>query len=92
MAQFAGSSHDILKIADHYDPFSNEIHFTRRCQYFEDILGLYHTGALHMSIDGCRMAFMEELNFWEIDEMLLSNCCHQVCYFEPGIVHRELSL
>ena len=29
-------------------------------------------------VDGCRIAFMEELNFWDIDEMLLETCCHQV--------------
>ena len=29
-------------------------------------------------VDGCRIAFMEELDFWDIDEMVLETCCHQV--------------
>ena len=32
----------------------------------------------YVLVDGCRIAFMEDLNFWDIDEMLLETCCHQV--------------
>ena len=78
MAEIAGSNHEMLKIADGFDPVLNEIYFDRRSQYFDDILGLYQSGRLHMSADGCRVAFVEELNFWEIDEMMLAHCCHSV--------------
>ena len=86
LAESAGCPADIVKIVDHHDPFLNEFHFDRRSQYFEDILGLYHTGSLHMSLDGCRMAFMEELEYWEIDEMLLANCCHTVTCHQCSLI------
>ena len=93
LARSEGSS-AVLRIADQFDPFLNEYYFDRRSTYFPDILALYQTGSLHMTsnplppslsypitdilVDGCRIAFMEELNFWDIDEMLLETCCHQV--------------
>jgi len=67
----------VLKLADRYDPIMGEYYFDRRPRFFPDILGLYQTGKLHMTSEGCRMAFMEELVYWEIDEMMMEKCCHQ---------------
>ena len=36
------------------------------------------TGKLHVTVEGCKMAFMEEMVFWDIDEMMMEKCCHQV--------------
>ena len=30
-----------------------------------------------MTAEGCMIAFVEELNYWEIEERVLEECCHQ---------------
>jgi len=71
------STHECLRIADRFDPILNEYLFDRRPRFFPDILGLYQTGKLHMTAEGCMIAFMEELKYWEIEEKMLEECCHQ---------------
>jgi len=67
----------VLKLADRYDPILGEYYFDRRPTFFADILGLYQTGKLHITTEGCKMAFMEEMVFWQVDEMMMEKCCHQ---------------
>lgn len=42
-----------------------------------------------MTTDGCRMAFMEEMAYWNLDEMTLEQCCHQKYLLEREVLEQE---
>ncbi|KAH3830040.1 hypothetical protein DPMN_103277 [Dreissena polymorpha] len=43
---------------------------------FKGILALYQTGELHIPEGSCPLAFLNELEFWEIDISLMADCCY----------------
>ncbi|KAH3830033.1 hypothetical protein DPMN_103269 [Dreissena polymorpha] len=43
---------------------------------FKGILALYQTGELHIPEGSCPLAFLKELEFWEIDISLMADCCY----------------
>ena len=61
-----------------YDPISNEIQFDHHPRNFPDILALYQNGKLHVSDQSCLISFVEEMEYWQIDERYMEICCHQV--------------
>ncbi|XP_061164961.1 potassium voltage-gated channel subfamily B member 2-like [Saccostrea echinata] len=52
-----------------------ECSFERPVRFFKEIHAFYQTGKLHMPTNACPQAFLEELNFWEIEVSYMESCC-----------------
>ncbi|PVD31533.1 hypothetical protein C0Q70_06946 [Pomacea canaliculata] len=57
--------------------FSNasELFFDRNPKVMHGILDLYRTGELHLPNNLCSTLIRKELEFWEVPEELISECC-----------------
>ncbi|XP_070204631.1 potassium voltage-gated channel protein Shaw-like [Littorina saxatilis] len=56
---------------------SKEIFFDRNPKVMHGILDLYRTGELHLPSNLCSNLIRKELEFWEVPEDLVSECCWQ---------------
>lgn len=52
-----------------------EYFFDRHPSLFSNILNFYRTGKLHVPISLCGPLLREELDFWEIDDKDIQQCC-----------------
>lgn len=59
----------------------NEFNFNRDPFIFNKILSFYYTGKLHINHSECVFLIQSELEYWKIDEYMLSRCC-KLRYFE----------
>ncbi|KER20549.1 hypothetical protein T265_10920 [Opisthorchis viverrini] len=66
---------EITQLCDDYSPQKNEFYFDHSARSFSSILDLYRTGHLHILDEVCVMAFIEDLNYWGLNECLLDACC-----------------
>ena len=74
------SEEEILELADGYDPEKNEFYFNRQPRNFNCILNFLTTGKLHLGEETCVIAFSQDLEYWEVDELYLEQCCVQKYY------------
>ncbi|XP_046559697.1 potassium voltage-gated channel subfamily C member 3-like isoform X2 [Haliotis rubra] len=58
-----------------YNPEENEFFFDRNPKVMLSIFDLYRTGELHLPKNVCSFTVKTELDFWQIDESLISECC-----------------
>ncbi|XP_046366359.2 potassium voltage-gated channel subfamily C member 3-like [Haliotis rufescens] len=58
-----------------YNPEENEYFFDRNPKVMLSIFDLYRTGELHLPKNVCSFTVKTELDFWQIDESLISECC-----------------
>ncbi|XP_078527786.1 voltage-gated potassium channel KCNC3-like [Lissotriton helveticus] len=58
-----------------FDPNLNEFFFDRNPSVFGYVMEYYRTGRLHFPSEICRSVFVEELEFWDINESHLARCC-----------------
>ncbi|XP_067670129.1 potassium voltage-gated channel protein Shaw-like [Haliotis asinina] len=58
-----------------YDPDTNEFFFDRDPKVVNSILNLYRTQELHLPSTMCGLALKQELDFWDIPEEMISECC-----------------
>ena len=58
-----------------------EFYFDRPSSIFNSILTYYLTKELHFPKDTCVEAFKKELDYWQISETNLSQCCEEI-YWE----------
>ncbi|XP_071093324.1 potassium voltage-gated channel protein Shaw-like [Haliotis cracherodii] len=58
-----------------YDPDINEFFFDRDPKVVNSILNLYRTRELHLPSTMCGLALKQELEFWDIPEEMISECC-----------------
>ncbi|CAG2177207.1 unnamed protein product, partial [Oppiella nova] len=65
----------VSELCDDYNPIDNEYYFDRNNTTLEPILALYSTGNLHLTEGICALGFSKELEYWGIDESLISRCC-----------------
>ncbi len=62
-------------LVNHFRRKSNEYYFDRHPGVFSAILNFYRTGELHLPNDVCNFLLKNELEYWEIDETLIEDCC-----------------
>ncbi|KAJ8306628.1 hypothetical protein KUTeg_017173 [Tegillarca granosa] len=66
-----------------YNKKKEQYFFDRNPQYFNSILDLYRTGSLHLPEVACGASLKEELEFWNVSNDIISDCCLQT-YFKHG--------
>ena len=66
--------------SEFYDSDSDEFVFDRDAQVFPSILNFYRTSQLHLPSGLCGNAIRNELEFWQIPESLIAECCWRVMH------------
>ena len=64
---------EILGLCDSYSLSSREFYFDRSPRIFENILGLYRKGELHLTESVCPRDFLGELEYWGLSALHLGN-------------------
>ena len=62
---------EILTLCDSYSLETREFFFDRSPRIFENILGLYRKGELHLTESVCPRDFLGELEFWGLSALHL---------------------
>ena len=62
-------------MCDSYCPTKREYFFDRSPRIFENILGLYRKGELHLTESVCPRDFLGELEYWGLSALHLEPCC-----------------
>lgn len=73
--------HDsVLDLCDDANFADNEYFFDRSSQTFKYIIHYYKTGKLHVNEELCAMSFLQEIEYWGIDELNIDICCRERYY------------
>uniref|UniRef100_A0A3Q2EHZ2 Potassium voltage-gated channel modifier subfamily V member 1 n=1 Tax=Cyprinodon variegatus TaxID=28743 RepID=A0A3Q2EHZ2_CYPVA len=88
------SRDSVLDICDDADFLTNEFFFDRNSQTFQYVMNFYQTGHLHVMEELCEISFLQEIEYWGIDELRINSCCRERYYRrkeqkESLDVHRE---
>lgn len=68
----ARTEDDVLNLCDGYkDGDVPEYFFDRNWHSFNSILDIYRTGVLHLNTDLCALVLQKDLEYWQIDELIL---------------------
>ena len=68
----AKTESEILNLCDGYKPGDiPEFFFDRNWHSFNSILDIYRTGVLHLNTDLCALVLQKDLEYWQIDELIL---------------------
>ncbi|KAJ8402784.1 hypothetical protein AAFF_G00364560 [Aldrovandia affinis] len=74
-------THDsALDLCDDVNALENEFFFDRSSQAFRYVLNYYRTGRLHVMEELCAMSFLQEIEYWGIDELNIDTCCRERYY------------
>ncbi|XP_023328465.1 potassium voltage-gated channel subfamily B member 2 isoform X2 [Eurytemora carolleeae] len=81
---------DILDLCDDFCPGQpTEYFFDRSWHSFNSILDIYRTGLLHLNNDMCALVLQKDLEYWQIDELILEPCCALKYYPEIELCVKE---
>lgn len=69
-----------LDLCDDADFLENEFFFDRNWQTFQYIMNFYKTGHLHVREELCVISFLQEIEYWGIDELRIDSCCRDKYY------------
>ncbi|KAM4735380.1 LOW QUALITY PROTEIN: potassium voltage-gated channel subfamily V member 1 [Anableps anableps] len=69
-----------LELCDDADFLKNEFFFDRSSQTFQYVMNFYQTGHLHVMEELCEISFLQEIEYWGIDELRISSCCRERYY------------
>ncbi|XP_036395794.1 potassium voltage-gated channel subfamily V member 1 [Megalops cyprinoides] len=69
-----------LDLCDDVNFLENEFFFDRNSQTFQYIMNYYKTGHLHVMEELCAMSFLQEIEYWGIDELSIDACCREKYY------------
>ncbi|XP_052000627.1 potassium voltage-gated channel subfamily V member 1 [Xyrauchen texanus] len=95
LGKLALSTRDsILDLCDDADFLENEFFFDRNSQTFQYIMNFYKTGHLHVREELCVISFLQEIEYWGIDELRIDSCCRDKYYRRKEMkesldVHKE---
>ena len=64
------------------------IYLDRSSQAFRYVLHYYRTGRLHVMEQLCALSFLQEIQYWGIDELSIDSCCRDR-YQQGAAVGRE---
>jgi len=73
--RYATSESTILSLCDAFNLANREFYFDRSPRVFENILGLYRKGELHLTESVCPRDFLGELEYWGLSPLYLEPCC-----------------
>ena len=62
---------EILTLCDSFSLITREFFFDRSPRIFENILGLYRKGELHLTESVCPRDFLGELDYWGLSALHL---------------------
>ncbi|XP_078107871.1 potassium voltage-gated channel subfamily V member 1 [Sander vitreus] len=69
-----------LELCDDADFLENEFFFDRNSQTFQYVMNYYQTGHLHVREELCEISFLQEIEYWGIDELRINPCCRERYY------------
>ncbi|KAL2082212.1 hypothetical protein ACEWY4_022030 [Coilia grayii] len=69
----AGNAEDLSELCDDYG--GGEFYFDRDPDAFKCIMEVYYYGEIHMKRGICPACFMDEMEFWGVEEDFLDECC-----------------
>ncbi|KAL7984116.1 hypothetical protein Chor_002686 [Crotalus horridus] len=72
-AQDVASS--LLDLCDDANLMENEYFFDRNSQAFSYVHNYYQTGRLHVMDQLCALSFLQEIQYWGLDELMIDSCC-----------------
>lgn len=69
------SKEAILELCDDFSPSETEYYFDRSPSFFCYVLNFYLTGKMHLMDGLCVVSFVQEIEYWGIQERHLDLCC-----------------
>ncbi|XP_043923033.1 potassium voltage-gated channel subfamily V member 1 [Protopterus annectens] len=69
-----------IELCDDANFTDNEYFFDRSSQAFKYIVNYYKTGRLHVMEELCAISFLQEIEYWGIDELCIDYCCREKYY------------
>ncbi|XP_028986297.1 potassium voltage-gated channel subfamily V member 1 isoform X2 [Betta splendens] len=69
-----------LELCDDVDFMENEFFFDRSSQTFQYVMNYYRTGHLHVREELCEICFLQEIEYWGINELRINPCCRERYY------------
>ena len=75
LSKYCLFSAEILALCDSFCLVNREFYFDRSPRIFENILGLYRKGELHLTESVCPKDFVGELEYWGLSALYLEPCC-----------------
>ena len=82
---------EVSKLCDDFNFETNEYYFDRDPYIFNQILNFYQTGKLHIGHSDCVYFVRDELEYWQIDEFLVENCCKIIYYEKTGEIEESIA-
>ncbi|XP_026173183.1 potassium voltage-gated channel subfamily V member 1 [Mastacembelus armatus] len=69
-----------LELCDDADFLENEFFFDRNSQTFQCVMNYYRTGHLHVREELCEISFLQEIEYWGLNELCIKSCCRERYY------------
>ncbi|XP_060936835.1 potassium voltage-gated channel subfamily V member 1 [Limanda limanda] len=69
-----------LQLCDDADLLENEFFFDRSSQTFQYVMNFYRTGHLHVGEELCEVSFLQEIQYWGIEDVRIRPCCRERYY------------
>ncbi|XP_053288167.1 potassium voltage-gated channel subfamily V member 1 [Pleuronectes platessa] len=81
LGRLASCSRDsALELCDDADLLDNEFFFDRNSQTFQYVMNFYRTGHLHVREELCEVSFLQEIEYWGIEDVRIHPCCRERYY------------
>uniref|UniRef100_A0A8C6WRT9 Potassium voltage-gated channel modifier subfamily V member 1 n=1 Tax=Neogobius melanostomus TaxID=47308 RepID=A0A8C6WRT9_9GOBI len=77
LGRLAFCPEDAPELCDDADLRENEFFFDRNSQTFLYVLNFYRTGHLHVGEELCELSFLQEIQYWGLDEIRIEACCRE---------------